>query len=281
MRLIRRFEIVILTSGMLALPALGAMALHRLSAFGWLTIDWSDPLTWIASTPPEDIAAATLRHLGLLGCYWLSTASVAYTVGRLAGLSRIVAALGSVTPRIVRSVADRVVIGAVTLSSLGISPAPAMADHHHPPIIDPIELRATVDEVHTEPPAVVLVREDYLPHERRSPNRPNSEHEEGPVETPRATASVQDDYLPHDLRSPIPSARDTRHQETVEVKRGDSLWLIASQHLEMRLGRPPAPDELRDHWQATIETNLPTLRSGNPDLIHPGEIILLPPAREG
>lgn len=285
MRMIRRFEAVILTSVMLALPVLGAVALHRLSAFGWLTIDWSDPLPWIARTPPEDIVAAILRHVGLAGCYWLSTASVVYTAGRLAGLPRIVSALGPVTPRIVRSVADRVVIGAVTLSSLGVSPAPAMADHHQPPLIDPIEIRATIGAADVDPPAVALVHDDYLPHEIRSPIRdvPDTQHESSgaPAENPGTVASVRNNYLPHDPPSPIPSARDTRHQETVEVQSGDSLWLISSQHLRMCLGRPPTADELRAHWQATIETNLPTLRSGNPNLIHPGEIITLPPTPEG
>ena len=248
MRLIRRFETVILTSVMLASPVLGAVALHELSDFGWLTIDWSDPLAWVARTPPEDIAAAILRHVGLIGCYWLSTASVVYTAGRLAGLSRIVSALVPVTPRIVRSVADRLVIGAVTLSSLGISPAPAMADRHQPPMIpDPIEIRATVGESDVDRAAVALVR---------------------------------DDYLPYGARSSAPAIEATRHPETVEVRNGDSLWLIAKRHLTTGLNRPPTQEELRSHWLATIAANLPTLSSGNPDLIHPGEIITLPPVQE-
>lgn len=277
MRLIRRFETLILTTGMLAMPALGAVALHRLSAFGWLTIDWSDPLTWIARTPSEDVAAAILRHLGLIGCYWLSTASLAYTAGRLAGLPRIVSALGPVTPRIMRAIADRVVVGAVTLSSLGISPIPALADQHHPPIIDPIEMRATVSELEAEPPAMALIRDDYLPYDPHTPIAPNTQSESRvPATKARgAITPVRDDYLPHDSHAPSPSDLE----DTVEVQSGDSLWLIAERHLTTRLGHAPTQEEMRAHWRATIDANLPALRSGNPDLIHPGEIITLPPAR--
>lgn len=283
MRLVRRFETVILTTAILALPPLGAVVLHRLSAFGWLRIDWSNLLAWIARTPPEDIVAAILRHLGLIGCYWLSTASALYTAGRLAGLPRIVSALGPVTPRIFRSVADRVVIAAVTLSSLGVSPA-AMADHHHPPIIDPIEIRFTVGESDVDPPAVALVHADYLPYEGSSPIRANhTQHEvaAGATETSDTFAPVRNDYLPHDVRSSAPTIETARRLDRVEIESGDSLWLISSRHLARDLGRPPTRDEARAHWRATIDANLSNLRSGDPDLIHPGEIIFLPPARNG
>lgn len=275
MRLILRAEVVIISAGMLALPALGAMTLHRLSTLQWLTIDWADPMGWIAHTPPEDITAAILRHLGLIGCYWLSAASVAYTAGRLAGFSRVVAALGPVTPRIVRSVADRVVVGAVALSSLGISPMPALADRHQPPTPNPIEIRTTVGESDVDPPAVALVRDDYLPYAPRSPIAPDtqSESREPSAETLAAVTRVRDDYLPHESHAPTPSDLEG----AVEVQTGDSLWLIAERHLTTGLARPPTQEELRVHWRATIDTNLPTLRSGNPDVIHPGEIITLPP----
>lgn len=280
MWLIRRAKILILTTGMLALPMLGAVALHRMSAFGWLTVDWSDPLGWLARTPPEDMAAAMLRHVGLAGCYWLSTASVTYTAGRLAGLSRVVAALRPLTPRIVRSVADRVVIGAVALSSLGVSPAPAIADHHQPPIVDPIELRASVGEVTAETPALAFVRDDYIPYQPPSPISAilDAHHEStrAPAENSSAIASLGPDYLPHDVRSSSRTVEATSHRDTVEVQQGDSLWVISAQHLTSGLNRAPTQAEIRDHWHATIEANLPNLRSDDPDLIHPGEVITLP-----
>ena len=64
----------------------------------------------------------------------------------------------------------------------------------------------------------------------------------------------------------------------VIVEPGDHLWKISARYLaEVDSESPIAP-----YWREVIDENLPTLRSGNPDLIYPGETVRLPqPSRLG
>src|SRR4029079_12452095 len=58
----------------------------------------------------------------------------------------------------------------------------------------------------------------------------------------------------------------------VVVRAGDNLWVIAQR--ELRRGAPPA--EIVPYWKRVIAANAATLRSHDPNLIFPGERIVLP-----
>ena len=64
--------------------------------------------------------------------------------------------------------------------------------------------------------------------------------------------------------------------DSVVVASGDHLWNISAAHLELRLSRPPEPDEVAPYWRSVIEINRNHLLSGDPDLIYPGEVISFP-----
>lgn len=59
---------------------------------------------------------------------------------------------------------------------------------------------------------------------------------------------------------------------SVVVEPGDHLWKISEQHLGESGSTEVAP-----YWRRVVVLNEPTLRSGDPDLIYPGETIRLPP----
>lgn len=64
------------------------------------------------------------------------------------------------------------------------------------------------------------------------------------------------------------------------VVRGDNLWDIAAEHLAATIpGARPSADQVRSYWLDVIEANRGQLRSGDPDLIHPGELVQLPAVR--
>jgi nucleoid-associated protein YgaU len=44
------------------------------------------------------------------------------------------------------------------------------------------------------------------------------------------------------------------------------------------LGRTAGPDEVAGFWRSVIEANRELIRSGDPDLIYPGEVVVLPPS---
>ncbi len=60
------------------------------------------------------------------------------------------------------------------------------------------------------------------------------------------------------------------------VETGDNLWLIAERHLHDTLGRHPTAPELSTYWADLVTANRTALRSGDPDLIYPGETITCP-----
>ena len=58
---------------------------------------------------------------------------------------------------------------------------------------------------------------------------------------------------------------------------GDNLWTISAAHLRLVYpSRELDAAEISPYWRRVIEVNTPTLRSGNPNLIYPGEGIVLP-----
>lgn len=59
--------------------------------------------------------------------------------------------------------------------------------------------------------------------------------------------------------------------DSVVVVKGDHLWKISARHLGTDVSHEIAP-----YWREVIAVNTPQLRSGDPDLIYPGEVVELP-----
>lgn len=80
------------------------------------------------------------------------------------------------------------------------------------------------------------------------------------------------------IRTPIPLAPESdRAQGThVIVQRGDHLWKISAKHL----GEDSPESDVAPYWRRVVLVNTPRLRSGDPDLIYPGETVELPPVNE-
>jgi nucleoid-associated protein YgaU len=69
-----------------------------------------------------------------------------------------------------------------------------------------------------------------------------------------------------------------------EVVPGDNLWDIAAAHLAEATGRPAqalTDGEIASYWLRLMAANRGLLRSGNPNLIFPGERVICPPVEEG
>ena len=67
----------------------------------------------------------------------------------------------------------------------------------------------------------------------------------------------------------------------VVVRPGDNLWLIDRVALERGSVARIDDSAVARYWQDVIGANRSTLRSGDPSLVFPGEIIALPPAPRG
>lgn len=72
--------------------------------------------------------------------------------------------------------------------------------------------------------------------------------------------------------------RDARREHRVEP--GDHFWAIAAAEVAAHLGRSGTEAEIRVHWAALLDANADRLVvSGNPDLLLPGQRIVLPRVR--
>jgi hypothetical protein len=80
------------------------------------------------------------------------------------------------------------------------------------------------------------------------------------------------------VAAPAEPAQADRNRH--EVARGQTLWTIARDHLARASGGgsgEPTNQEVTEYWAKVVEANQGRLESGDPDLILPGEEIILPP----
>lgn len=78
------------------------------------------------------------------------------------------------------------------------------------------------------------------------------------------------------IRVPLHRFPEPQSGSSLTVSRGDSLWRIAEDHIETVVGEGLSSRQISQYWRSLIELNVGRLRSGDPDLIYPGEVIALP-----
>ncbi len=106
--------------------------------------------------------------------------------------------------------------------------------------------------------------------------RDRTDRADGAGEAPGTTTSPSA-ATPAPATPPTPAAGATDHRV---VASGDHLWAIAAEQVAATTGRPAsdlAAGDVVTYWVQLCMMNRPHLRSGNPSLIYPGEVIELPP----
>lgn len=236
--MIRRWLVLV---GWLVFVAASIGGLHRLgNAFPLeIVLDSGGPL--------EPALAAVLRLAGLAVGYWLAISTVLYLLGRAGRLPGAIRAIAWATIGPVRRLIDGVVASAV-VASVGI-PATAIAmtgpGYIPVPAGDPIETEVPV-------PGSFLPGTLFLPtHQIPVPE----------VGGPESVA---------------PQTTVPNEPTEVVVQSGDHMWSLAEQRLNLILGREASDAEIAPYWLKVVGMNLSTIRSGDPDLIYPGEILSLP-----
>jgi len=179
------------------------------------------------------------RWIGLGLTVWLIITQLLYTVAVLTRTDWIIDVLRPVTLPIVK----RIAAGAATIT-ISMSSVTAVA------------------QIAPEPTTIAdQVAEGHLRQEATPTPilQPLAEHD---VEEPRVALDAVGSYS-----APL----------TWQVRPGDHLWSIAGEHLAIVLDRPPTRDEHRNYWVEVVEAARPIIRSGDPNLIYPGEEIPMPP----
>lgn len=223
--------------------------LLRLGDVEWLTIEWSDPIAWLASVEVEVALAALARLAGLVLMGWIGLSTVAYVTARLLGADRTTVDWLSIGP--VRRTVDALLAGSLLMGSM--APVGAAIDHPFAP--EPGATSAPTETLTAVDPAYIPV----------------------PAGTRNATADAEEGHHGDEASDPSPDPGSRVSQKTVVVAAGDHLWKLAAEHLAERLGHPATDAEIAPYWVEVVEANRHRLRSGDPDLIFPGEEIVLPP----
>lgn len=226
-------------AALLAAEAAGVGALHALGGQPWAHPGAGGLAGW-AGAPPVEALMAALRLAGLAVGWWLLATTT------LAGA----AALG----RAGRSGRRRGHAGAERLAA-GVRPL-------------------------------------TLPLVRRAADRAAAAGVSVALAIPAGAAAADEPLPPPALSEPAAvepadrggaagsGAREPAGERVHEVAVGEHLWGIAAADLAARRGVAEselAEAEIRARWQQVVAANAERLRSGDPDLIHPGERIALPP----
>jgi len=240
--------------------AIAVVALHRLGGVDGFAIPRNDLARWLQQTPSEEALLAGVRLAALAAAWWLLGSTLLYVAARMARLHGTAAALGWVTlPAVRRWVDCAAAVSIVAATALGVG-RPAAADP--PPTTSPTTAPVVIDADHRDRVSV--------------PSRPPSSVRSGQAVDPPPVPSVPtDEIAPVPARAPAPTAGATH-----TVARGEHLWSIASRQVATATGKPAAdlaPADIAPYWLRVVEVNRPRLRSGNPNLVYPGEIIELPP----
>ncbi len=266
----RTLDILVATIAVLA-PWGAVGALHRLGNLPWLRVGWSDLEGWLALTPWEDAVAAGLRALALAAAYWLAVSTTVYLLALASGVPRLVATARPFTLPAVRRIADRLLAGSLALSTMASPLVGATAEGHMSGPVPPIPVVSSPWETADDHVAV-----GYLPNPLTPPPVGADDPAVGPSPSP---GSALPGWPVPSRGAPPPMAPGSPNE--VIVAPGDHLWGIAERRLADVLGRPPTDSEVAPYWVEVKEVNRPRLRSGDPDLVYPGEVVLLPPVTGG
>ncbi len=238
------------------------------------SVDWLRLSAWLEGSSAEQVLLGLGRSatLGLL--YWIAGSVVLYTAACATGLPRLIRSVEWVTFPAVRRIAERA--AAVTLTVATLSPG---------------SVALAADGREAEPPAATPARA----------GQPSVLPADGPVVIPVPTAS--DTAEPDRGTVPPPPPFAPRRAGVAEypprlfdpaaaeaallqpggqaakvtIVAGDNLWTVAQEHLRRVLGRTPTDAETATYWVEVIAANVASLRSGDPDLIYPGEVVVCPP----
>jgi hypothetical protein len=240
---------------LLAAEAVAVVAVHRLGTRAPFDLPLTDLEPWLRAAPADALAAA-LRLTALVVAWWLLTATVLYAAVCVVGsrgkgrVARTVGQLSArVTPRAIRVAVDRALVTSLAVGALLV----------------PAGTRALAADDPT-PRVIVDVRDG---RDGRDPGSITSL----PPQSPEPAAP------PPDAPAPPAAVGDA---QIVVVVAGDNLWSLSADALARATGR--ARDSLGDHeiapyWVTVCDATRPTLRSGDVNLVYPGEVVVLPPMR--
>lgn len=252
--------------------AAAVAGLHRLGSVDGFAIPRRDLARWLQAAPSEDVLLAGIRLAALIVAWWLLATTVLYIAARVAHAHSAARAIGRATLPAVRRWADRAVAVSILATSALAVARPAAADP--PPTTSP-----------APPPVVIdLDHRDRTTNPDNTPARVRTGRSDTPPPGPTIPPETPAPATPPPARSTPPRAPAVSppapHGPRHTIATGEHLWSIAARQLATSTGRAASdltPADIAPYWSRVVEANRSRLRSGNPNLVFPGEVIELPP----
>lgn len=246
------------------------VGLHLLGRGNELRIDWSDPIRWLNVAGAEEAAAAVMRHVGLGVSYWITVSTTLYAIATWRGQARR-GFVRWITVPAIRRLVDRALATALVASIAANPLQPALAEE--PP---PQEL---VFDINTDGIPIPVIRRIDKPATEEAEFTPQ-EAAASRATTPASRALdtappvVQPRLVPSTTTPLVTTTGTASVAAAYTVVAGDNLWSIAERQVAAIVD--DQTDFVSAYWRRLIAVNRTTLRSGDPNLIYPGEIISLP-----
>ena len=256
--------------------ALGLRGLHALGA-GPLGVPLSsadDLSAWLDHTPPEVMAVAMVRLVALVAGWYLAVCTLALALTRPVGRTRVSSALARAAPAMVR----RLVVGGGGLglaagTLVGALPSTMVAPAPWAPKPAAASVASATQD--PKPPTATMTRGPRDTHTAVMTRLPTEA-------TPTAVMTrLPAEDRPRASRSPpAPAPRDsTAAPPSWTVASGDSFWSIAAETVT-QAGEAPTDRLVIGYWRRVVEANRGRLLDpGNPDLLVPGQELVLPDPR--
>lgn len=246
------------------------VGLHALAGQPWVLAAGDDVAGWLARSTPADAVMGALRLAGLALAWWMLATTTLYLAASLARRPGLAAAVGGLTMGWARRLVDRAVV--VGVSAALVAPSAAWAQPAGPPMLDsPAELEGLVD------PADPGDFAGDSPGDSADPAEPDPPPADSPPPPqPGRDAPAEGGEAPTE-GGDAPAESEAAAVHTVQP--GEHLWRIAAQRLASHRG--VAADELATadvavYWREVVAANADRVRSGDPDLVYPGEVVRLP-----
>ena len=225
---------------------------------------WIPSPTEILSSTPEEAIYGLAWVVALVLILWLALTTVASVLAHLIRIPAAIRAVSWITLPPIQRMANRVAAVSMAAASMA-TPVSTFAIE-----TPPIPVVVVVDAPET-PETTVTTEAVDVP---LAPRIPGPAYVSAPDSAADVITSKHLTITPSTVKDSVSAA-----PVTYTVQPGDNMWTITANHLTEVLGQRPSNAQISEVWRVIMDLNRDSIRSGDVDLIFPGETLTLPTVR--
>ena len=274
------------------------VALHLAGRYS-PTVDFGSFYLWLSEADPVDTLTALARYSGLAIAYWLLGTTIANLVAVWGRWEFAIDVLSWITLPSIRRLAYGMTAAslvAATIAGPGAD-SPALAESQAQ--LATTKTNSNVGSQGANPTPKPESRfglafsllSDGSQDAGPSAAPQDSTYQPTAAGWPATSEDPNFEFWLPDTNAETPgneSAADTSRPETTNasaankaaashrVAKGESLWSISESHIRTSTDHSPTNAEIAEYWISVVDANKDSIRSGDINLIYPGETIKLP-----